>query len=108
MASVPPAGQGAGADHIKESSSQISPAGGSTQQLQAMKEAFQNQLRGSKMGCFNMAPAPQLPSPWSSLQAAGLLCTAGQPQDLTGSQLEAQDQARALEPSDFGQVASPL
>lgn len=112
VASVPLAGQGAAADHIKEASSQISPVGGSIQQLQAMKEAFQNPPRDSKKcpktGCFNMAPAPPPSGPWSSLQAVGLLPTAGRPQDLAGRQLGAQDQARALEPSDFGQVASPL
>lgn len=76
MAAVHLAGQGAAADH-KESSSQISRVGGSTGPLQAMKEAFQNQQRGSKKrpgdGLCQHALCP--PGPPLSLQAARLLPT---------------------------------
>lgn len=79
MAMVHLAGQGAAADRIKESSSQISRVGGSTRPLQAMKEAFQNQQRASKKrpgdGLSQHAPGP--PGPPFSLQAVRLLPTAG-------------------------------
>lgn len=105
MAKVPFAGQGAAADHIKESSSQIGPASGSTQQLQAMKEVFQNQLKGSKK-CPKDGPRPL--GPLSSFQAPGCFRQQGCSRTLAERQLGAQDPARVLEPSDFGQVASPL
>ena len=79
MAMVHLAGQGAAANRIKESSSQISGVGGSTRPLQAMKEAFQNQRRASKKrpGHRLSQHAPGPPGPPFSLQAVRLLPTAG-------------------------------
>lgn len=80
------------------------------QPLQAMKEAFQNRLRGSKKhpedGLFQHGPGPA--GPLSSLQTARLPPTAGLLQGLGWEAARAQDGAWAREPSDLGLHLSDL